>query len=98
MDTKKAYQEKMEAQIREWSAKMELLRAKADKTKAEAKIKYYEQIEELKEKQELAHLKLNELRGSKDEAWEELKAGFDKAWEELSEGFSRALSKFKEKM
>jgi hypothetical protein len=37
MESKKAYQEKMEAQLKEWSARIDLLKAKADKAKAEAK-------------------------------------------------------------
>jgi hypothetical protein len=38
METKQAYQEKYEAQLREWSAKVDQLRARSDRAKAEAKI------------------------------------------------------------
>ena len=48
MDTKEAYQEKFDAQLRGWSAKIDELMAKADKAKAEAKIEYCEQSENLK--------------------------------------------------
>ena len=44
MNTKEAYQEKFDAQLRGWSAKIDELMAKADKAKAEAKIEYCEQV------------------------------------------------------
>lgn len=37
MNTKEAYQEKFEAQLREWAAKIDALQVKADKATAEAK-------------------------------------------------------------
>jgi chromosome segregation ATPase len=40
---------KIEAQIREWTAELESLKAKADKAVAEARSGYYEHIEELRE-------------------------------------------------
>lgn len=97
MASKKAYQEKMESQLRKWTAKIDSLKAKADRTKAEARIKYHGQIIELRIKQELARQRLHELKESGDEAWEELKAGVDKALEDLKDALSRAVSRFKEK-
>lgn len=57
MESKKAYQDKKETQLREWSARIDLLKAKADKTRAEAKIEYYEKIEKLQVEQETARLR-----------------------------------------
>ena len=45
MDKRKAYIEKLEAQLEEWDAKIDLLKAKSKKAKAEAKIEYYNKIE-----------------------------------------------------
>lgn len=39
MGAKKVYQEKMDAQLREWRAKIDLLKARADKAEAEQRIK-----------------------------------------------------------
>jgi len=94
MDTKEAYQEKAEAQLREWGAKIDELKAKADKAKAEAKIEYYEQIEELRSKQEAIQLKLQKLRESGGQAWEELKPGLEHAWNDLKISVEKAVSKF----
>lgn len=44
MDIKEAQQDKSDAQLVERSAKIDELKDNAEKTEAEAKIKYYEQM------------------------------------------------------
>lgn len=97
LEKKKAYQEKIDAQLKEWTAKIDALKAKADKTKSYAQLKYKEQIENLRMKQEAARGKFQELKDSGGEAWEEIKVGLDNALEDLKGAFNRAKSKFKEK-
>lgn len=94
MNKKEVYQEKLEAQLREWSAKIDVLNAKADKAKAELKIEYAEQIEDLRAKQTAAQTKLQELSKSGELAWEELKPGLEHAWHDLKISVENALSKF----
>ena len=95
MDKRKAYEEKFEAQLKEWSAEIALLKAKADKATAEAKIEYYKVIEAFQRKQETAMMKLQELRGAGDDGWEDLKIGAEKAWAEVKTAFQSAASRFK---
>jgi nucleotide-binding universal stress UspA family protein len=92
---KKAYVEKMEAQLKEWGIQIDLLKAKAEKSKAEVKIKYLEQIQELKNKQEAAKHRLRQLRGSGDEAWADFKEGVDNALGDLKKSLKKAVSRFK---
>ncbi|MBI5591286.1 MAG: coiled coil domain-containing protein [Deltaproteobacteria bacterium] len=98
-DKRKAYEEKLEAQLEEWNAQIALLKAKADKAKAEAKaeakIEYYKSIEALEHKQEAAGTKLRELKAAGDEAWESLKTGAEKVWDEVKTAYHNAASKFK---
>lgn len=94
-DTRKAYEEKLDAQMKEWNAQIELLRAKADKAKAEVKIEYYKTIEALQRKQNDAKAKLQELKTAGDEAWEDLKTGAEKAWAEVKTACHDASSRFK---
>jgi nucleotide-binding universal stress UspA family protein len=94
---RKAYAEKLEAQLKEWGTEIDILKAKAEKAKAEAKIKYYESIQDLRAKQESLGQKLQELKGPGGEAWEEVKTGVDRAVKDLKEAFKRAQSKWKEK-
>jgi predicted ATP-binding protein involved in virulence len=94
-EKRKAYEEKIDAQLEEWSAQISLLKARADKAKAEAKIEYYKTIESLQQKKDGARDKLDELKTAGDEAWEDLKTGAEKAWDDVKTAFHSAASKFK---
>jgi nucleotide-binding universal stress UspA family protein len=94
---RKVYVDKVEAQWKEWGTEIDILKAKAEKAKAGAKIKYYEKIQDLRARQDSLGLKLQELKGSGEEAWEEVKTGVDKAVKDLKEAFKRAKSRLKEK-
>jgi hypothetical protein len=94
-DKRKAYEEKLDAQLEEWNAQIALLKARADKGKAEAKIEYNKTIEALQRRQDEARIKLHELKTAGDEAWEDLKTGAEKAWAEVKTAFHDATSKFK---
>jgi multidrug resistance efflux pump len=94
-DKRKAYEEKLDAQLDEWSAQIDLLKAKADKAKAEVKIEYYKTIETLQHKQNDAKAKLRELKTAGDEAWEDLKTGAEKVWAEVKTAYHDASSRFK---
>jgi hypothetical protein len=94
-DKRKAYEEKLDAQLKEWSAQIELLKAKTDNAKADAKIEYYKTIEALQSKQNEAKAKLRELKTAGDAAWEDLKTGAEKAWAEVKAAYHEASSRFK---
>ena len=92
---RKAYEEKLNAQLEEWSAQIAVLKARADKAKAEAKIEYYKTIETLQGKQDKARMKLQEIRTTGDDGWEDLKTGAENVWTEVNSAFQRAATKFK---
>jgi len=92
---RKAYEEKFDAQLKEWSAEIALFNAKADKAKTEVKIEYYNTIEILQGKQDAAKIKLQELRTAGDDAWEDIKTGAENVWTEVKTAFQSAASKFK---
>jgi chromosome segregation ATPase len=95
MSSKDEYQQKLEAQLREWSAKLEVLRAKADQAKAEQKMTHQKEFEALQERKEALEERLDELRASGEDAWEEVKAGTEAAWKELDDAFTRSLQRFR---
>ncbi|MFZ1985348.1 MAG: coiled coil domain-containing protein [Desulfatitalea sp.] len=94
-DRRKAYEEKLDAQLKEWRAQSALLKAKADKAKADVKIEYYKTIDTLQRKQDEAGTKLRELKASGDEAWNDLKAGAEKIWSDVKTAYHDATSRFK---
>jgi nucleotide-binding universal stress UspA family protein len=94
---KEDYVRKMEAELKKWGHKIDILKAKAEKSKVEAKITYLKQIEELRAKQESVKQKVHDLKESGDEAWREIRKGVDKAVGEMKEAFRRAKSKLQKK-
>jgi len=89
MSVKEDYLKKIEAQIKEWSAKIDELKEKG------VKGKYDEIIENLIAKREAAQNKLQELKKSSDEAWVDIKVGLENARDELKEALEKAVSQFK---
>ena len=94
MSMKQAYVQKLQAQMNDWNAEISKLKAKAEGAEADAQLEYYKQIEELREQQQDAQAKLNELREAGEDAWEDLKAGIDNAWSSLGEAVKTAASRF----
>ncbi len=94
-DKRKAYEEKIDAQLKEWNAQIVLLNAKADQAKAEVKVEYYKTIENLQGKQDTARTKFLELRTVGDDAWEDIKTGAENVWDDVKTAFNSASSRFK---
>jgi hypothetical protein len=94
MDTKEAYQEKAEAQLEELKARIELMEAKAARAKAGAKAEYGEQLDELRQKQELVEERMEGLRAAGGGAWRELTAGVDAAITTLQNAVASAAAQF----
>lgn len=94
-DKRKAYEERFDAQLKEWCAEIALLNAKAGKARADAKIEYYKTIEMLQGKQDTTRVKFQELRMAGDDTWEDLKSGIDGVWAEVTTAFKIAASRFR---
>ncbi|GAB6193322.1 sll1863 family stress response protein [Desulfocastanea catecholica] len=95
MSMKEAYEKKLQSQLDQWNAEIDKLKAKADAAEADAQLKYYKQIEELRSMQAAANEKLDQLKEAGDDGWEDLKAGIDNAWDSLSGAIKSAASRFK---
>ncbi len=92
---KDAYEQQQQAKLNEWDAKINQLKAKADKAGADVKVEYYKQINELRDMQETASQKLTELMNTSGDAWEDLKDGMDSSGDSLGSALKSAASKFK---
>jgi hypothetical protein len=95
MSMKDAYQQKIEAQLDEWKAEIDKMKARAKKADADGQVEYYKQIEELRMKQDAARAKLSELKRAGEGAWEDLKSGMELAWDSLGDAMKSARSRFK---
>jgi F0F1-type ATP synthase membrane subunit b/b' len=94
MKLKEAYQEKLEAQIKEWTAQLAEMKAKADKAGADAKSQMYQQIDQVRARKEAVQQKLTEIKAASADSWQALKTGSEKALDEMKKTWESMKSKF----
>ena len=92
---KQGFQQKLEAQLKEWDAKLEELKAKARDAKAEIRAEFEVQLDALAGERAVAQQKLQELCRHGEWAWEDLKDSAEQTWSELREAIKRSASRFK---
>lgn len=104
MGLKEAYQERIEAQLKEWDADFTKWKARAEIANAEAKIEYYKKLEGVQPKIDQAKAKLTQLKTASGAAWEDMKTGIDRVSDDLSTTFAdlrrtfdQAISNFQTK-
>jgi TolA-binding protein len=85
-----AYTSKLNAQLKEWNAKVDELRVKGQNATAEAKAQLNKQLEELAAKRSAAEKKLKELQSAGADKFQMLKQGVDQAWQDLRGAVERA--------
>lgn len=94
--TKKAFQQKLEAQLKEWDAILAVLAAKAQGTRAEIQTKIYGEIKILSQMRAEAQVTLKKLHQHTEGAWEDLKSGAEKTLKEMREALDRVATRFKQ--
>ncbi len=92
---KEEYIEKIGEQLKGWTAKINELKAKADRAVIETKTKVNQQILALNQKKMVVTQKLQEVRKANKNAWEHLKEGVEKACQDLAQSLRSAKGKFK---
>jgi hypothetical protein len=80
---RKNYETKLEAQLAQWKADIDVMKAKAAQKKVGAMVKYDEGIDTLMKKHKDADRHLHNLKAATDEAWEGAKASTEKVWDEV---------------
>ena len=94
MSEKQAYLKKLGAQLAEWNAELDMLKADTQKANSEANVEYERKIEELREKSGEALKTLTKIQEASDDSWEELKEGAEDTWNSFKEAFIKAKSEF----
>ena len=96
MGDKELYQQKMQAQLDELRAKLDILKARAAGASADAQLELNKQVAAMESRIEEGKMKLSQLAESSDEAWDTMKAGFESAWDSLKTAAGEAAAKFKD--
>jgi hypothetical protein len=94
MELQEAYKQKRAAQLKEWSAQINLLEAKVENAEADLKVKYSTELVELRSRQRAASEKMKELAKASGEAWGQVKETSDKIWDDLKAGLAQAQARF----
>lgn len=89
-----AYVQRLKAKMDEWNAEIAKLSAKVDQAKAESKIKYYDQLEDLRAKRRDIQDKIAGIEQAGEGAWEGLKQGLENSWEAFKTSMTKTMSEF----
>ena len=83
MGSREMYRQKYQAQLHEWSAKVDAIKARAELLTAQAKLDARPHVERVHDTFEAAKKTVQEITVATDERWDEVKRGADHAWGEL---------------
>jgi phosphoenolpyruvate-protein kinase (PTS system EI component) len=95
MDKMDAYRERLEAQLKDWKVKIEMLEKKASEATGETKTELMRAIGELRQKKGLVKEKWTELQKEGSAAWDTMKDGLEKAASEFKSALDKVVSRFK---
>ena len=98
MEKRELYKQKFEAQMHEWHAKLDELKAETEKLTAQAKLDVKPHLEAAHAKLDAAKAKLHVIAGATEEKWDGVVKDVDHGWGELkaaAEGAYDALKRHK---
>jgi rubrerythrin len=95
MEKKEEYREKLQAQLKEWKAKIDTLESRASTLSSEVKADMLKEIEELRRKKVVVNERWNELQKAGGEAWDTMKEGVEKAVTDLKHALDKVIIRFK---
>jgi hypothetical protein len=93
---RRAYVDKLEAQLAVWEEDMARLEERAAEVGEDLRQEYDDQLVELREKRDVARRELDALAKTSGSAWSDVRDGVEDAWSELQEALDRAKSRFEE--
>ena len=83
MHTRELYKQKVEAQIHEWSATLDVLKARTEKLTVQAKLDMQPSIDAVHAKYDAAKAKLDKIGAATDDTWDDVVKDIDHAWNDL---------------
>jgi hypothetical protein len=93
LENRKNYESKLDAQLAQWKAEIDVLKAKARRTEVDAKVQYDQSIDALQRRHDEAAKQLHHLKAASDEAWESAKASTERVWAEFKALFQDSAAK-----
>jgi hypothetical protein len=95
MTTRELYKQKYEAQMHEWSAKLDTMKAQSEKMTAQAKLDLKPHLDAVNAKFQAAKAKLDQVAVAADDKWDVVAKDVDHAWNELKAAAEGAFDAMK---
>ncbi|MDZ7762427.1 MAG: hypothetical protein U5L00_19535 [Desulfovermiculus sp.] len=95
MRTREEYIQDLKERLDELNNKIDELQLQGKLAEMESKQEYEQHVQKFTAKRDEILDRLQKMRNSSDEAWEDLRKGVDQAWSHLKEAFDQARSHFK---
>ena len=97
MSLEQAKVDQRDAELREWKAKLERLQTEIDRAPANARIRYDNELQSLREQFNSLQIRWTEVKANSSEAWQDLKGGLSEAWDKFKKSMHTAPSRFDNK-
>ncbi len=94
MTKENAYTKLAEAQLEEWRAQIDQLKAQAKQADAKTQVEVHKAIQQVEERYDRARAGLNATAESLKGAMADLQSGVERAWDEMKQSSGRAASRF----
>ncbi len=95
METRELYKQKYEAQMHEWSAKLDGMKAQSEKLTAQTKLAMKPHLDAAHAKLEAAKAKLEAIAGATDDKWNDVVKDADHAWSDFKAAAEGAFDALK---
>jgi hypothetical protein len=95
MVDRNTYYERVETELRNWDSEIRKLKQDTPSVAEGSKIPYYDQLEDLMALHELAQQRLQELKESGDEQWNDFRMGMETVMNDLKKSHAELTSHFK---
>jgi chromosome segregation ATPase len=95
--TKQEFEKELEAQLKEWDAKIELLEAQMLEAESNTRVEYEQQLGDVQAKRAEVEQQLRELKHRGESTWHDLRKGLEIAWGELGQAMDDATALFRKK-
>jgi hypothetical protein len=95
MVDRNAYYARVETELKDWDAEIRKLKEDTHRKAEGSKIPYYDQLEDLMALHELAQQRLQDLKESADEQWNDFRMGMETVMNDLKKSHEELSSHFK---
>ncbi|MDQ3037773.1 MAG: hypothetical protein M3Y87_35595 [Myxococcota bacterium] len=95
MEAREVYKQKYEAQMHEWSAKLDVMKAKSEKLTAQAKLDMLPHLDAASGKLDSAKARLAEITSATEDKWSEVVDRVELGWKDLQASVEGAYAAMK---